>query len=93
MKKIHLSRILARCSQNLAESENLILNLYEDYKDGKIQACKTRKLYAIYRYNFAIDARRYNSILAACQTEDPDKYRYFKTVDYCYYDTDFNYNA
>lgn len=90
MRQFRLSKILSLLSQNVAFSESKILSLKEDFEGGKIQACKARKMYTVLSYNFGIDARRYNTILAACKDFDADKYRYFRPIDYTEYNAYFN---
>lgn len=70
IKEIRLDKLAQMARENVANSENAILKLYDSFVEGTIQANKARRNYQNLRNAFIIDLKRYNSILIAI---DPDK--------------------
>lgn len=62
IRELRLSGLLQACRENLANSENAILNLYSRFEAGQIQANKAKKEFAVLIKNFEIDFKRCNSI-------------------------------
>jgi len=75
IRQIRLERLSTIAAQNVANSENEILKLYESFEDGIIQANKARRIFAGLCTAFIIDLKRYNAIKIAidpdCTVENP----------------------
>ncbi len=65
IREIRLERLTQIARENLANSENAILRLYEDFEDGLIPANKVKRIAKIRIAEMLIDLKRYNSLLLA----------------------------
>lgn len=63
IREIRLERLTQIARENLANSENAILRLYEDFRDGFIPANKVKRIAKVYISEMLIDLKRYNSLI------------------------------
>ena len=89
MRKIQLDRLIDMARLNYCESDLAILRLQDDFMDGRVQACKARKLYRQLRESFLIDGKRYARIMAASTGKEKEKF--FDVVRLCEYDDFFRF--
>lgn len=62
IREIKLEKLYNALRENLANSENELLKLHENFEAGTIQACKVRKEARVKLANFEIDFKRCNSV-------------------------------
>lgn len=65
IREIRLERLTQIARENLANSDNAILRLYEDFEDGLIPANKVKRIAEIRIAEMLVDLKRYNSLLLA----------------------------
>ena len=82
MKKLTLSRLLTKCSDNVANSEIAIIHLINNFEDGRICAAAARRAFRGGLWSaFVIDAKRYNTILSAWAAVEPEKTKGLHIID------------
>ncbi len=65
IREIHLERLLTMARENLALSENAIINLRDDVERGDCQPCKARRIFRDMIKCFEIDSERYRVLYTA----------------------------
>jgi len=65
IREIRLERLTQIARENLANSDNAILRLYEDFQDGLIPANKVKRIAQIRIAEMLVDLKRYNSLVVA----------------------------
>ncbi len=69
MRSVTLRRLYFKTAENVAHSEVALMNLKENFEDGRIPACKARKEAARLISVFEIDVVRYNNICLTLMSE------------------------
>ena len=73
IREIRLKKLCAATSENLANSENELLKLYDSFVAGEIPANKTKRIFSVLIQRFEIDFNRYARICRAIDPENDEK--------------------
>lgn len=69
IREIRLENLIQIARENVANSDNAILKIYEDFKDGKIPANRAKREYKKVLPAFLTDLNRYNYLRLALRPD------------------------